>query len=425
MTPQWTLQIVIPTRNRADLAASAVQSVIDAGLPRVRIMVSDNSTQPDEAERLAAHYAGTPVQYIRPSKPLAMAAHWEWALGRALDDTSVTHVAFLTDRMMFQEGGLKALLDAMACWPAQVITFAQDRVNDYRYPVELEQSAWSGHVLEVSSNLFVWDWSAVKQATGMAMPRLLNSIVPRSVIDLVRSRFGTVCGNSTSPDFAFAFRSLAVLDSLLYYDRPAIIHYALDRSNGASVARGMVSADHADFMHGLDGSSLLPDAPLPGALTVLNAIMQEYCAVRSVTDWPSVDLIAYLEAIEQEVTQMEAGPRKWQLLEQIRGFQEGATLPSARRATVIGKRPMLRLARSPRHFAHRLWMKYQRSKGLPDGNDAVYPPVRVTTWESRKLAVEFARKSPRKPHRLLSNVELALGPDVGRHAIRRVGAIRA
>ena len=275
MSSHWNLKIVVPTRNRADLAAIAVESVLAARLPTVQVMISDNSTDIAQREQLSTRWAGTPVQYVRPPEPLAMAAHWEWALRQALQDPTVTHVVFLTDRMSFQVGGLTALTHAVTRWPTKVISYAHDRVQDYRRPVELEQASWSGRVLDVSSALFVSDVAGAKQSMGMAMPRLLNTAVPREVLDQVRLRFGAACGNSTSPDFAFAFRCLSVVGSIVFYDRPVVIHYALDRSNGASVARGHMSQDHLDFMGDLKGE-VLTKAPLPGVVTVFNAIVEEY-----------------------------------------------------------------------------------------------------------------------------------------------------
>src|SRR2546421_11171775 len=48
------LTVVIPTRNRANLAQAAVKSVLDQGLSQVTILVSDNSTDDAGAPALPA-----------------------------------------------------------------------------------------------------------------------------------------------------------------------------------------------------------------------------------------------------------------------------------------------------------------------------------------------------------------------------------
>src|SRR4051794_20489438 len=95
------LAVAIPTRNRAALAALAVESVLRAANGAVTVVVSDNSTEPDELERLKSYCAGLPdgaVHYARPPEPLPMDAHWEWLRALALREVAPTHLAYLTDR---------------------------------------------------------------------------------------------------------------------------------------------------------------------------------------------------------------------------------------------------------------------------------------------------------------------------------------
>lgn len=47
------LVIVVPTRNRADLAANAVGSVVGQAGADVTVLVSDNSTREEEVARLS------------------------------------------------------------------------------------------------------------------------------------------------------------------------------------------------------------------------------------------------------------------------------------------------------------------------------------------------------------------------------------
>jgi hypothetical protein len=77
---------------------------------------------------------------------------------------------------------------------------------------------------------------------------------------------------STAPDCCFAYRYLERFDSVLYYDQAPLINYALDRSNGASQARGVATKDHLDFMANLDGRLLNYAAPIPDITTVWNTI---------------------------------------------------------------------------------------------------------------------------------------------------------
>jgi len=78
--------IIIPTRNRAALAENAIVSVIDQRRDDACVLVSDNSTDASEADRLSAFCRRLPaheVHYARPSPQLPMCAHWQWALEQA------------------------------------------------------------------------------------------------------------------------------------------------------------------------------------------------------------------------------------------------------------------------------------------------------------------------------------------------------
>ena len=75
---------------------------------------------------------------------------------------------------------------------------------------------------------------------------MLNCIVPRRVFENISARFGNVF-TSIAPDFNFCFRCLDLEDSILFYDKSPLFHYALDRSNGASASRGESTADTDDF----------------------------------------------------------------------------------------------------------------------------------------------------------------------------------
>ena len=301
--------VVIPTRNRPSLAAAAVRSVLDTGVDSVRVVVSDNSTDlghRDELERSCAALPRERVRYLRPEAPLAMTAHWEWALDHAIAATpGATHVAYLTDRMLFRRGMLRAVLEAVARYPEQVVTYNHDRVDDTSRPVVLYRCASTGRLYEVRAEHLLELYSRVVLTS--AVPRMLNSVVPTLVVEAVRQRFGTVF-DSASPDFCFAFRCLEVVDQILFFDQAALIHRALDRSNGQSVARGVPSEDGLDYVRGLGESNRNSAAPIPEFETLTNAIVHEYCLARDearTERFPEIDRSCYLAAIADDVKRME------------------------------------------------------------------------------------------------------------------------
>jgi glycosyltransferase involved in cell wall biosynthesis len=173
------LTVVVPTRDRAELAVTAVRSVVEQGA-RVRIVVSDNSSVDAEKERLrqtCRELGG--VHYVRPAASLPMPQHWEWAMeqARALDDP--THVAFLTDRMVFRPGSLARLLGHLERHPDRVVSYNHDALDDVRRPVRLFQKRGSDRVFRIPVRVLVE--RAARAVPLVYLPRMLNCAVPTAV----------------------------------------------------------------------------------------------------------------------------------------------------------------------------------------------------------------------------------------------------
>ena len=300
------LAIGIPTRNRADLAIAAAESVLEAAQPGIAVFVSDNSTDAAERERLARFCAGHEprVRYLRPPEPLEMAPHWEWVRNEISRAGWATHVAYLTDRLVFTRGSLEKLLRVVALAPDHVVSYHSDRVEDRTTPVALVQTQWTGRVLELDarkliqlSSLGVW---------GDYLPRMLNCIVPASRLEEVERRFGGVFA-PVSPDYRFAYRCLGTCDRILYLDQPCLIEHGMHRSAGINYSKGHLNRDARSFLEDLSVPRF-GATPEPRFETVANAIFQEYLTVRAEVGgdgFPPVGRQAYLTAMAVSVDRIE------------------------------------------------------------------------------------------------------------------------
>ncbi|HMF56810.1 MAG TPA: glycosyltransferase [Pyrinomonadaceae bacterium] len=296
--------IVVPTRNRADLARNAIRSVLEQREANVRLMVSDNSTSEAEIEKLSQHCRDLKderVTYTRPPEPLPMPQHWEWVIKQALADASVSHVGYLTDRMIFKKGALKRLQEVIAAHPTRVISYNHDMVIDWERPIYLRQEAWTGKVVGVNSAELIA--LSARADFPHCMPRMVNSVTPREIYDHLRSRYGNVF-TSVAPDYCFSYRCLAQEEMIVYIDEALLIHYALDRSNGHSMARGIKTTDYTDFVANMDNGFTLPRMPLPELLTGSNVMLNEYFFVKEESHsdkFPPLDEGAYFERLANEV----------------------------------------------------------------------------------------------------------------------------
>ena len=300
--------VVIPTRNRAQLAMNAVRSVLEQAVENVALLISDNSTLEHEREELKAFCEGLSdprVRYVRPPEPLPMPDHWDWASEQALRLYSANHFIFLTDRMMLRNGALQEMVDVAGLYPLQVISYNLDRICDDAMPIRIEQYPATEKLVEVEtlrlSHLF---------AQGVfhpGLPRMLNCIVPRVVFDRIRQRFGNVF-SSIAPDFNFCVRCLDTEDSILFFDKSLLFHYALNRSLGASALRGKMTPEHEDFTANLpvDNATRNYATPIPSLITAVNAAFNEYLSHKQQTNsarFFAVDLQEYLAANALEVNE--------------------------------------------------------------------------------------------------------------------------
>lgn len=323
--------VVIPTRNRAQLAMNAVRSVLEQGVENVAVLISDNSTLAKECEELKAFCAGlgdSRVRYVQAPSPLPMPDHWDWASKQALTLYSANHFIFLTDRMMLRNGALQEMVDVAGLYPLQVISYNLDRICDDTMPIRIEQYPATEKLVEVEtlrlSRLF---------AQGVfhpGLPRMLNCIVPRAVFDRIRQRFGNVF-SSIAPDFNFCVRCLDTEDSILFFDKSLLFHYALNRSLGASALRGEMTPEHEDFTANLpvDNATRNYATPLPSLITAVNAAFNEYLSHKQQTNsarFFEVDLQAYLAANALEVNEVRNPQVRAEMLGLLvaHGYQQSA-----------------------------------------------------------------------------------------------------
>jgi glycosyl transferase family 2 len=319
------LLVAIPTRDRADLAVRAIDSVLCQRRPDVAVLVSDNSTCETDRDRLACHSAALSashrLDYVRPPRPMPMSAHWNWVLEHAMQRGEYTHVCFLTDRMMFRPRALPALVGLAAAHPGAVITYHLDTIVDYQRPIRVRQSRWTGKLLEVDclhlSRLYA------RAAMHPCLPRLLNCVVPRPVLAAVAERFGDYC-SSISPDYNFGFRCLELLDSILFWDASPIVQYSLASSSGGRVTRLATSAPLGDYVGNWDDAVGNRGTPIPLFVSAGNAVFHEYCLFRDQTAshrFFALDVERYLRYLTTEIDSIEEAARRAEMKAMIVAYR--------------------------------------------------------------------------------------------------------
>ena len=297
--------VVIPTRNRAALASTAVRSLIERPGCPLQVFVSDNSTSEEETRRLAEFCRGLgdpSVVYLRPPEPLPMPEHWEWAIGQALARSDAEHLAVHYDRRITKPGHLAFAARVAARRPDAVVTYTLDMVVDDPPPIYLYQTPWTGEVYEMRTERVVeLTARGMVSDMGQAFPIMSNCLIPRRVLEEIRARFGSVC-TSTGPDSCFTYRFCALNESYLHLDRALGIVYASHRSNGLGYMRGKTDGDFGDFLKSWGDRPWLDAAPIPGLNLGQNMLYHEYVLVRREAGgdrFPPIDTEGYLGDLAQ------------------------------------------------------------------------------------------------------------------------------
>ncbi len=386
--------LVVPTRNRAELATRAL-----ASCPGARVLVSDNSTDEDERSRLAAVCARSGVEVVRPPTPMSMGDHWEWACAEAAARWPDEPLSVMTDRMVWKRGALARLERVAMSVPDHIVTFLHDAVWDDASPIRVQLAPWSGDVAEIPSRRFLE--LAARGRRHASAPRLLNCVVPARVVRAIRGRFGTLCAGQ-SPDYAFGFRALALEPAIVHLDEALQIGHGMARSNGAAHARGLATRDAVDYRRDLPEAASA--SPVPGLVTPLNVITHEYVLVRRVVpELPELDVPAVLGELAREA----AG-----LLDEM---GREATLARLRAAGWRGT--------PPRRSG------FERVRRLPAFRRPVTAARRVATWATRLLRDQTGHALLDARQLVFDDVEDALravedwprppGPPTGPQATRR------
>lgn len=383
------LLIVIPTRNRAALAANALRSVLECKSEDIEVLLSDNSTAKSEAEQLATvvgEFHDARVTLCAPPTNMTMTHHWNWVLEAASDRDDLTHVLVLTDRMVFKRNGLDRLRSVVAEHSQFIISYNHDRVVDHQRPFRAELQPWSNEVLNIPSEHLLQ--LSADCTLPQALPRLLNCVVPVGILRALREQCGNVVA-SISPDHSFCYRALAMVDKIAYWDRAPIVHYALDRSNGESAARGVHTADHADFLSKLEGP-IFAAAPMPGILTVANSVLHEYAVARDELQsekFPPINERAYVAWIASELAVMENAQLAGQMRKLLAEYQathpnSATSPPKSQSSPGLARRLARRLG-----VGRALLRVYQAMRRMFNRHTTTFVP----TFASAAEALEYAR----------------------------------
>ena len=343
-SPSSKFAVVIPTRNRSDLAIRSIRSVVEYPGPDLQLIVSDNSTNPSDIETLrefCRDLSDARVTYLRPPQPLAMTEHWEWAMQQALSRPEASHFVYLTDRSIFKPGHLQRIIGVAQQNPGQVISYDWVTVFDHLDPIFVEKRNHSGQLIPLTAERLLRLSS--QSLIPNCLPRMMNSCAPRSIVETIARRFGSVFA-STSPDYNFCYRCLDVVEGILYLDAAAFVTYAIQRSNGVSaIGRSTAATEDFNSQVSLEGGRRSFATPEPTFETLANYVLHEYALVKAESKsgkFPEIDLDRYFACNASEVANNDNAELRKEMMDFLKA--SGFSVPPKHRFAELRSKLSLR-----------------------------------------------------------------------------------
>jgi glycosyltransferase involved in cell wall biosynthesis len=274
--------IVIPTRNRANLLKSAIDSVLNQDFTDFELIISDNSSKKssEEVQEILRRYDDKRITFIRPPSELPMSDHWDWALRH----TSGEYVSVLYDRAVYKKSALSRIHREINNHDfPEAVTFSRDSLIGEDPPYHLVQQRHTDKVFWCKSEDVLDKLS--KAVRPEFWPLLSNSFNKCSLQKKMRDTFGTVCGGAFDPTNYFCFQALDLIDRYLCIDNSLIIMHGEKYSNGKYNLMGKESETTKDYFNFVKNQDVLKYAPISMAGEFiplpLNYIYNEYNMVMS------------------------------------------------------------------------------------------------------------------------------------------------
>jgi hypothetical protein len=386
-----TLCIVIPTRNRSDILHFSVGSALAVPIPGLTVLVSDNSSDPTEVSRneaLCRRLDRGNLRYIRPPRPLAMSDHWEFALGHADSD----YLTIMTDRFYLWSDLYKTAFDAMRARDAELLSYCNDVIADTeRWGRRIVTHPESRTFVDIPASQILDEMAG--GSFSSATPRLLNTIVRRSLLERIRAVAGRIC-DSASPDIRFSCLALSQLDRILFFHANVITAHSTSKSNGGAFRTGVLNDAARDYLRW--ERSTFVHSPFPELLASSNACINEYIGAQKIVGekLPPIRWQAVNRQIVEDVKTLRDGDhknRQWHLLRQY-GLVAGALSPPQRTVGAV-KAELAKIHRR----APRLWRAAERIVEQAIMELGITPTLSPREFHSVEEALRYRRDHPVRP----------------------------
>ena len=296
------VSIVIPTRNRAHLLQYALKSAVEQDYKDLEVIVCDNFST-DDTKRLVSSFKNKNIIYVRTSQPLCMSDNWEFALSKANGE----YVTFLTDPSYLLYQAISIIMEEIKKFDLKLAVWKN---SIYFYPKWIEKGRSNNlYIPKVTGTSFILDSKKILKkcfdnvsSCKDVMPRAMNSLCHRSVIDKIISTQGRFFWPA-NPDYSSGISVLFETEKYLVIDKPLYVA-SVSQVNNASSAF-VPRKDFRDLLKKSDDK--LDDIAFLGILVVPATIAKNYKDIRKFypDNSPELNIKNILSEIVDSIMKLE------------------------------------------------------------------------------------------------------------------------
>ena len=239
------ITVLIPTRERADLLRSAIDSCVAQNFDNCKFVVSDNASA-DHTRDVVNDFRDSRIEYVNPGRRLSMADNFEHALSYALpgyvlsigDDDALMPDALQYLDTLIDETGANAIGGRwnLYLWDS----FPVEQMRNKLYLWLGEGFSMKSSVKEVRRALN-FNYSYIHKLAG-----LYYGLISTKVVESLRHRGKFF--NSITPDAYSAFACSLASKRFVFSHKPFVLAGLSGKSNGVSQLLNVDSSESAKFL---------------------------------------------------------------------------------------------------------------------------------------------------------------------------------
>lgn len=284
--------VLLPTKNRAEIVAGAIESVLAQSCGDFELIVSDNDDSCIATRDSVARFSDPRIRYFRTSGNLAMHENWENARRQATGQW----ILVVEDKQRLTPSALATLLPVCRAHPEAIVSYPPvlafaDQLPGPQGPARQRRFTCEETVEHFCrfTPLF-WD----------IFPRGLTSVTPRAMLDQIAASSPTgMVFSWVNPDYAYGFQALSIAKEVIYLPEdiiyvPLSVGRAGKYSNGLAATRKEGPARRFFASLPISEDELLGDAPVRTIWLWVNPVLYDFRKFyRRPGHHPQIDWVRY------------------------------------------------------------------------------------------------------------------------------------